>query len=267
MLFKCVLIVLLSLVAIMIIILIITFLSKQKTKKENELREYVITNSETIKSLEKINSEFTFHKLKNYDINYCVDNMDYYNDITPLNYLVYYIRLNKEEISKQLEINKYNLNRYKSYKEKVLSIKSFKSINNDNSKLTRLEYQIFNEMIKYYIPLTIKIEVSYYQKYSKAIVFDYNMVTEIIERLKVKRYDEEIWSSLTKVERSKVTKELKDKIFKRDGYKCQICHRSINEVKLEIDHIKPISKGGLSVESNLQTLCHECNVSKGNNYK
>lgn len=91
MLFECILIILLILVTIMIVILILTFLSKQKIKKYNELREYVITNSETIKSLEKINSEFTFHKLKNYDINYCVDNMDYFNDITPLNYLIYYI--------------------------------------------------------------------------------------------------------------------------------------------------------------------------------
>ena len=31
---------------------------------------------------------------------------------------------------------------------------------------------------------------------------------------------------------------------------------------LEIDHIIPVSKGGLTEESNLQTLCWKCNRSK-----
>ena len=32
----------------------------------------------------------------------------------------------------------------------------------------------------------------------------------------------------------------------------------------EIDHIIPVSKGGLTTEDNLQTLCWRCNRSKGN---
>ena len=32
---------------------------------------------------------------------------------------------------------------------------------------------------------------------------------------------------------------------------------------LEIDHILPVSKGGLTTEDNLQTLCWRCNRSKG----
>lgn len=55
-------------------------------------------------------------------------------------------------------------------------------------------------------------------------------------------------------------------IDERDGYRCRHCDRSQNEVKLETDHIKPISKGGKSEYDNLQTLCEECNKKKGNNY-
>jgi hypothetical protein len=53
-------------------------------------------------------------------------------------------------------------------------------------------------------------------------------------------------------------------IFKRDGYKCQICGRSPSEdgVKIEVDHKIPRSKGGSSSPSNLWTLCFDCNRSK-----
>lgn len=34
--------------------------------------------------------------------------------------------------------------------------------------------------------------------------------------------------------------------------------------KLHVDHIKPFSKGGKTVLENLQTLCFDCNLGKGN---
>jgi HNH endonuclease len=45
----------------------------------------------------------------------------------------------------------------------------------------------------------------------------------------------------------------------RDGHRSRKCRRSIN---LEMDHIVPISKGGKTEESNLQTLCRRCNRAK-----
>ena len=57
---------------------------------------------------------------------------------------------------------------------------------------------------------------------------------------------------------------IREFIFKRDGYLCLSCGSS---AKLEIDHIIPISIGGENKISNLQTLCKSCNCSKKNNYK
>ena len=45
----------------------------------------------------------------------------------------------------------------------------------------------------------------------------------------------------------------------RDGGRCRKCRRAIN---LEMDHIVPVSKGGKTEESNLQTLCRRCNRAK-----
>ena len=72
--------------------------------------------------------------------------------------------------------------------------------------------------------------------------------------------DDEIWNSLCRVERGKVTNKLRFYIYNRDGNRCVHCGSREN---LEVDHIIPISKGGKTVVNNLQTLCHRCNVEKG----
>lgn len=70
-----------------------------------------------------------------------------------------------------------------------------------------------------------------------------------------------------KKERNKMTKAVRQRIIERDNYTCQICGNSTyNEpnLLLEVDHIIPISKGGKTIDSNLQCLCWKCNRSKGN---
>lgn len=69
---------------------------------------------------------------------------------------------------------------------------------------------------------------------------------------------------VSKTEREKMTAGLRYDILKRDGYKCKICGRSAEDgVKLHVDHIVPIAKGGKTIEENLQTLCQDCNLGKG----
>lgn len=68
-------------------------------------------------------------------------------------------------------------------------------------------------------------------------------------------------------QRALMTNALRTEIKERDDYTCQMCSASIAEqslLLLEIDHIIPVSKGGLSTLDNLQTLCWKCNRSKSN---
>lgn len=68
-------------------------------------------------------------------------------------------------------------------------------------------------------------------------------------------------------QRALMTSTLRERIKQRDHYTCRYCGASItNEphLLLEIDHIIPVSKGGMTTEDNLQTLCWKCNRSKGN---
>lgn len=66
-------------------------------------------------------------------------------------------------------------------------------------------------------------------------------------------------------QRKLMTPELRNKIKERDNYTCQICGKYMpDEVGLHVDHIIPISKGGKTVEQNLQVLCDKCNLRKSN---
>ena len=67
-------------------------------------------------------------------------------------------------------------------------------------------------------------------------------------------------------QRALMTTSLRKYIKERDNYTCKCCGLSVKEepnLLLEIDHIIPVSKGGLTTEENLQTLCWRCNRSKG----
>jgi hypothetical protein len=61
------------------------------------------------------------------------------------------------------------------------------------------------------------------------------------------------------------TSQQKKAIFKRDGYKCVICGRGVQEgLEIHADHIKPKDKGGKAEIENGQTLCSEHNFKKKN---
>ncbi len=52
-------------------------------------------------------------------------------------------------------------------------------------------------------------------------------------------------------------------VFRKAGRRCQQCGSSASDgVKLEVDHIMPVSRGGSDDISNLQLLCFECNRGK-----
>jgi 5-methylcytosine-specific restriction endonuclease McrA len=65
-------------------------------------------------------------------------------------------------------------------------------------------------------------------------------------------------------ERAKITPKVRYDVFERDGHRCRSCGVRVGEgVVLHVDHIMPVSQGGLSNLENLQTLCSECNFGKG----
>ena len=68
-------------------------------------------------------------------------------------------------------------------------------------------------------------------------------------------------------ERQEISGYVRHQVYDRDEYHCRGCGKSAKDYDLEIDHIKPVSKGGTNHIRNLQTLCEDCNKEKGNKWK
>ncbi len=56
-------------------------------------------------------------------------------------------------------------------------------------------------------------------------------------------------------------RELRNAVFARDNYTCRYC--GAHGVRLECDHVVPLSRGGTNGMDNLVTACLRCNRSKG----
>lgn len=61
------------------------------------------------------------------------------------------------------------------------------------------------------------------------------------------------------------------KVFESDGYRCHLCGKKTDKRRAvphpkapTVDHIVPLSRGGVHEPSNCRTACFSCNVLKGN---
>lgn len=62
--------------------------------------------------------------------------------------------------------------------------------------------------------------------------------------------------------RKRLTKGVRFEVLKRDQFTCRYCGRKAPDVKLQVDHLVPVSKGGTNDLWNLACSCQECNCGK-----
>jgi len=94
------------------------------------------------------------------------------------------------------------------------------------------------------------------------------------EQMSKKEAKELISAEITKYsvaveDRRGISLGLRYKVLSRDKFKCVKCGASPSTDTaciLQIDHVIPFSKGGKTVLENLQTLCGNCNLGKGNRH-
>lgn len=101
---------------------------------------------------------------------------------------------------------------------------------------------------------------------NSGVQFDVTMDIEMLERF-INYLSERVkFKKSAAGQRRLMTPKLRRFIIERDNNTCQLCGNSTFQepnLLLEVDHIVPVAKGGMTEESNLQTLCWKCNRTKG----
>lgn len=248
--------------------------------RERKYRKFILENSITFGKLRDVNDKYYFFNLVNYDMSNTYDNQDFYNDISCRDYLTYQLQFKKKEISEQIFKAEKNRENYRKYRDELKSINEIGAFRNDTGKLNKeklikTEKKICNKTalspsLDYSVKVTLYCSKINGRKYEgKSQIFSSDDILFIISKGiddKIGQFykNKDVWDSICRVERGKVSNGMRFSIYKRDGYRCRMCGISDRFANLEVDHIIPISKGGKSTYDNLQTLCHRCNVQKGN---
>lgn len=246
--------------------------------------DFVNEHSLAIRAIKELNSEYQFSLIYPLIYKNCYDSTVNFENVSCKDYLIYQFHLDTLGVRRIIKRRNNNISKEIDYKGKVDLAKdklgnfdvSIEDLNEE--KLRNIESIVFNDLIE-------KVNTDFYAEVhlyltrgrihrvvdEKKELFDLNEIVDVLKSIDSSKvidgrrfYSREVWKSIERVERAKVSNELRQEIFERDGYTCVNCGSTEKEL-LEIDHIKPISKGGKTEPSNLQTLCHDCNIRKGNN--
>ncbi len=253
-------------------------------RRNRKYVDFINEHSLAIRAIKELNSKYQFIPIYPLIYKYCYDSTVNFEKVSCKDYLIYQFHLDTLGVRRIIKSRNNNISKEIDYKSKVDLTKdklgnfdvSIEDLNEE--KLGKIESIVFNDLIE-------KVNTDFYAEVhlyltrgrihivvdEKKELFDLNEIIDVLKSIdssKVKDgrrfYSREVWKSIERVERAKVSNELRQEIFERDGYTCVNCGSTEKE-SLEIDHIKPISKGGKTEPGNLQTLCHDCNIRKGNN--
>lgn len=256
--------------AILIFLCIIGIIHYKKYK-------IVLQNSERIKLLLELNKTISFRSVQSrYNNHQSCTSKRQLENLTLDDYLIGLIASNESFYRSIVESISFNRTIYYDYIKQTESIKAdvteeqCKRLGISLKAFIKFENCIFKRKMlkKPQFDITLHCKLTYtspkgrnhYWK-EKNYCFDelkrlYNHTLELIAQRQTRQYQ-------IKLERAKMTDSLRYDILKRDNFRCQICGSCAKDgVKLHVDHIIPVSKGGQTIVSNLRTLCDRCNIGK-----
>lgn len=194
----------------------------------------------------------------------------------PFKYICKYFNIDKNEES--LEYFEELLNNFSAVEDgkEYLAQKKEKTIDSIKDRVPFLIKRYSKKKLEEKLGFEqIDFSDLYFPKYTMQYISDggnSSMKTEVVFNLdNLERFINYLaehikWRKSVDGQRALMTPKLRELIKERDRYTCCICHNSTEKepnLLLEIDHIIPLSKGGMTEIDNLQTLCWKCNRSKG----
>ena len=246
------------------------FVIKRIIKKEND---EVSKISLKIQKIVNLNESFNFKEITKVKRNitereYSRKSLD---RVTASSIIKYHIENNLNSLRSDIENALYNIDMLDNYINEVEKIINCESPNESQyslKKFQKIENRVINNIIhkKEDFLIDLNLEV-YYQSYggrvnvSKHFHLTFNDLVNIYKEWQ----NGNKFAETKKQERRIMNDDIRYNVLKRDNYTCQICGVTAKDgAKLHVDHIIPVSEGGKTVMSNLQTLCDRCNLGKSN---
>lgn len=268
---------------LLIIALVIVFiiLLVQNIRESNN--RYVEDNSDLLMALQELNKKYKFYELDNRTKYY--ENHSYkakFDRDTTDKFMNRHIFENANNYTELLNLSDKNGELYSEYINKYDTLENIlgqtitrrDDIKLKNHKFNKIENELYKKNVheKPIISFNVEYLINYTspkgrnsylkrQLYSKNIIKnELAGVNKDIENKNTRQY-------AIKKERNMMTDGLRYEVLTRDGYSCQICGSTVKDgVKLHVDHIFPVSKGGKTEMINLQTLCDRCNLGKSDKF-
>ena len=251
--------------------LIIKIINRHSIKKNNKVIEQIENTNKNYQPLFCfLDTNYTFEFKCNTLQKYKNNN----NDNSIFNYLCNIINENPNHWQNLITIINKNKSIYQKYMSNIFIIREKysglgyqknKYIFLSKKKYLKIEDSLCQKAIlKPTLETNITITIFYISpagrnKYFTNYICNKNTVIDALKKLEEKKKYEQT----KEYQRLLLTPKKRYEILKRDNFKCQICGRTqADGVKLEVDHIIPISKGGKTIDENLRTLCHDCNIGK-----
>lgn len=253
------------LLCLLSIIVYYSIIKKYIKKEETE----VINKSDKIKKLNEINKKYSFKKITNCKrkiIEREFSRKSLYN-VKSIDIIRYNIENNIDFIRTDIENAIYNIKMLDDYNKEVNKLTLIKS-NNTSKKFNKIENRIFNKLIYKKEDFLINVKlIVYYRSNSGKINENIKTLITFLELVNIYNAWQQgnKYCETQKRERRIMNDDIRYNVLKRDNFQCQLCGATAKDgAKLHVDHIIPVSKGGKTIMSNLQTLCDRCNIGKSN---
>ncbi len=237
-----------------------TRVARNETINEDEY-QYIRPYKKTITPFTAEVSAAVFASAENNPIEYVIKYFYPNKSLYPEQILKLHILV--EELATLKDAKQVIENYKKDYSQYISDVPDYVMIEDEVGFYSRLGFANIDESV-----LAVEYEFSYTSGGGMAKRrFTVPMTEETIVEL-IKALEEKLTArAFTKEQRNLMTSKLREFIKKRDNFTCCICGNSTStepNLLLEIDHIVPVSKGGYTIEENLQTLCWKCNREKSN---
>ena len=254
---------------------------KEKKRKLTRREKKVVKWSHRLLWLRELNQTYAFYDVpENMFVKYEVSSRGRFQHFDYDGAFFDYVYKNASELAERIEMTQLNTAEYEAYLEEVRIIPSNRtSVDAERCRIRektfcRIEEALFEETMLPPPKMRESVEVQCVydtpagrHHYEDSRFYGEEAILTVIEKAQEvsREPEEEDARARARYERRLMSSKLRYYILARDGSRCALCGRSPKEdgVKLEIDHIIPVSKGGKTVPENLRVLCADCNRGKG----